>query len=222
VVHARCGLVGTGQVIFDDASLRLVPAHPAAPLPLNTNLLADPGFEGDGNDWEYSMPPYSGLRIDRDTTQAHSGRACVRFTSSMAGFVQSRMGVCQVLGRGLAGKRVRLSCWVKTDSLMSSRTNMRLYCHSLSRGMVQSETGKSLSYTNDWTPLSFEMDVPSDAVEIWAWFAYFVPTTGVVYYDDTSLEVLGPAITAASPATKKPATPAAKKPVTPAATKPAR
>ena len=26
--------------------------------PLNTNLLADPGFEGEGNEWEYSMPPY--------------------------------------------------------------------------------------------------------------------------------------------------------------------
>ena len=213
VIYARCGLVGTGQVIFDDASLRLEVARPVTPPPLHTNLLVDPGFEGDGNDWEYSMPPYTGQRIDRDTTQAHSGKACIRYTSSKAGYVQARVGACQVLGRALAGKRVRLSTWVKTDSLTGSMTYTRLYCNSLSRGMVQSEPGQSLSLTNDWSPVSFEMDVPPDAVEIWAWFAYNVPATGTVYYDDASLEVLGPASTAAPAGTE--ARPAEKKPAAP-------
>ena len=203
VIYARCGLVGTGQVVFDDASLGLEAAHPAPQPPLHTNLLLDPGFEGDGNDWEYSMPPYTGLRIDRDTTQAHSGKACIRYTSSNAGFVRARVGACQVLGRGLAGKRVRISAWVKTDSLMDSMAYVRLYCSSLSRGMIQSEPGKSFSYTNDWSPISFEMDVPPDAAEIWAWLAYNVPATGTVYYDDAGLEVMGPAM-------KKPVAPAAK------------
>ncbi len=211
VIYARCGLVGTGQVIFDDASLRLETARPTPPPPLHTNLLVDPGFEGDGNDWEYSMPPYSGLRIDRDTTQAHSGKACIRYTASKQGYIQARVGACQVLGRGLAGNRVRLSAWVKTDSLTGSMTYTRLYCNSLSRGLVQSEPGQSLSLTNDWSPVSFEMDLPPDAVEIWAWFAYNVPATGTVYYDDVSLEVLGPASTAARPAVEKPAAPTAKK-----------
>lgn len=217
VISARGGLAGTGQVIFDDASLRLEVARPAPAPPLNTNLLADPGFEGDGNDWEYVMPPYAGLRIDRDTTQARSGKACIRYTSSKAGLIQSRMGTCQVLGRGLAGKRVRLSAWVKTDSLMDSMAGIRLYCSSLSRGMVQSEPGKSFSYTNDWSPVSCEMDTPPDATVTWAWFQYSVPATGTVYFDDVSFEVLGPssttapAKTVARPAVKKPAAPAAVK-----------
>jgi hypothetical protein len=213
MVYARGGLVGTGQVIFDDASLRLEVARPTPPLPTHTNLLADPGFEGDGNDWEYSMPPYNGLRIDRDTTLAHSGKACIRYTSSPDGYVQARVGACQVLGRGLAGKRVRLSAWAKTDSLLGSMAYIRLYSNSLSRGMVQSDPGKNLSLTTDWTQLSLEVDVPPDAVENWAWFAYNVPATGTAWYDDTSLEVLGPANTPAptapqaQPAMKKPAVP---------------
>jgi hypothetical protein len=214
VIYARCGLVGTGQVIFDDASLRLEVARPVSPPPLLTNLLADPGFEGDGNAWEYSMPPYAGLRIDRDTTQAHSGRASIRYTSSELGYVQARVGVCQVLGRDLAGKRVRVSAWAKTDSLMGSMAYLRLYCNSLSRGVVQSQPGQSLSLTNDWSPISFEMDVPPDAVEIWAWFAYNVPATGTVYYDDTSLEVLGdasPASPAGAGVRQAPKKPVAKK-----------
>jgi hypothetical protein len=54
--------------------------------------------------------------------------------------------------------------------------------------------------------------VPADAYEIWAWLAYNVPATGVVYYDDASLEVIGPSASAA-PATpaKRPAA-APKKP----------
>jgi hypothetical protein len=210
VIYARCGLVGTGQVVFDDASLKLEVARPVSAPPLRTNLLADPGFEGDGNDWEYSMPPYAGMRIDRDTTQAHSGKACIRYTSSTEGIYQARVGVCQVLGRGLADKRVRLSAWVKTDSLKGGMASIRLYCNSLRSGMIQSTPARNFDLTNDWSPVSLEMDVPPDAVEVWAWFAYTVPATGTVYYDDTSLEVLGPSSTAApartvvQPAVKRP------------------
>jgi hypothetical protein len=199
VVYVRCGLLGTGQVIFDDASLTVVPAKPASPLPMHANLLADPGFEGDGNAWEYSMPPYDGLRIERDTTHAHSGKACIRYTSSQAGLVQARTGVCQVFDHRLAGKRLRLSGWVKTDSLKGGLAYTRLYCNSLSQGMIQSEPGKVFSLSNDWTPVSVDLDVPADAYEIWAWFAYNVPASGLVYYDDTSLEILGPAGAASAP-----------------------
>ena len=219
IVYVRCGLLGTGQVIFDDASLRLEPARPVAAAPLHVNLLADPGFEGDGNAWEYSMPPYAGQRIDRDTTHAHSGKACVRFTSGDEGYIQARAGVCQVFGRELAGKRVRISAWVKTDSLKDSMTYTRIYCNSIRLGMVQSDPGQSYSLTNDWLPVSFEMDVPSDAVEVWAWFAYNVPARGAAYYDDVSFEVVSPATpTAPAKPAPRPAgkQPAAKQPAPPA------
>jgi hypothetical protein len=207
MVYARCGLLGTGQVVFDDASLKLDAARPAPAPPLHTNLLRDPGFEGDGNEWEYSMPPYGGQRIDRDTTRARSGKACIRYTSTDEGYVQARAGACQVFGRELAGKRVRLQSWVKTDSLKGSLAYVRLYCNSLSRGVIQSDPGQNAGLTSDWSPLSLEMDVPPDAVEVWAWFAYSVPATGAVYFDDTSLEVLGPAGAPAPPKAKRPPAP---------------
>jgi hypothetical protein len=199
MVYVRCGLVGTGQVIFDDASLTAQPARPAPAATAGVNLLADPGFEGNGNDWEYSMPPYRGQRIDRDTMVVHSGRAAIRYASGEDGPFRARAGASQVLGRELAGKHLRLTAWVKTDSLQRGMAYIRLYATSLSRGMVQSNPGESVSLTRDWTRLSTELDVPDDAYVVWAWAAYDAPSAGFVYYDDVSLEVLGPARGGAQP-----------------------
>ena len=205
VVYVRCGLVGTGQVVFDDASLRAEAARPAPVAAAGANLLADPGFEGDGDLWEYSMPPYAGQRIDRDTVAFHSGRAGVRYSSGAEGLVQARAGACQVLGRELAGKRVRLSAWAKTDSLKFGGAYVRLYANSPTLGVLQSDPGRNLDLTNDWTRLTAELDVPGDAAVVWAWLAYTAPASGLVWYDDAALEVLGPAReTAPSPAPRLP------------------
>jgi len=64
LIHVRCGLFGTGQVFFDDAMLTAEPALPAPELPVGVNLLKDPGFEGNGDDWDYSMPPYDEMRYE--------------------------------------------------------------------------------------------------------------------------------------------------------------
>jgi hypothetical protein len=193
MIYVRCGLVGTGQVIFDDASLRAETARPAPVAAVGTNLFVDPGFEGDGNDWEYSLPPYAGQRIDRETTFVHSGKASVRYSSGVEGLVQARAGACQVLGREVAGKHLRLSAWARTDSLRLGGAFLRIYCNSLRRGMLQSDPGENLSLTNDWTRLSVELDVPEDAYVTWAWLAYTAPAIGLAWYDDASLEILGPA-----------------------------
>ena len=113
LIVVRCGLFGTGQVFFDEASLTAESALPPPELPVGVNLLQDPGFEGDGNSWDYSMPPYDDLRCDRDTVVTHSGKASVRFTGGLMGIVKMRTGVVQLIGnRSLAGKRLRLSGWV--------------------------------------------------------------------------------------------------------------
>ncbi|HET7225627.1 MAG TPA: hypothetical protein VFK69_07900 [Candidatus Eisenbacteria bacterium] len=203
VLYVRCGLFGTGQVIFDDASLTLEPAQPPVEPALRANLLADPGFEGDGNGWEYAMPPYDGMRVERDTTLAHGGRASIAASGNMAGFMQVRTGVCQNFSdRALAGKHVRIAGWFKTDSLKSTAF-LKIYAHTL-HGMVQSDTPAELfSSTHDWTPSSVEMDLPPDTYEVWAWWMYNAPAAGVVHFDDCDFEVLGPAGTAeAKPATK--------------------
>jgi hypothetical protein len=192
VVFVRIGIFGTGQILVDDASLTAVPAAPArAPKP-GENLLADPGFEGDCNAWEFSMPPFEGMKVERDSAVAHSGKASIRMISGIGQFVLSRSGVSQVVcNRALAGKRVRLTGWVRTDSL-DSKAYLKLYAHTMG-GVKQIPADAQFSNTVPWTKTTLEMDLPDDTFAVWAWFTYDSPRPGVVRFDDCSLEVLGPA-----------------------------
>src|SRR6185436_12500729 len=152
LIHVRCGLFGTGQVFFDEASLTAEPARAAPEPPVGVNLLKDGGFEGSGDDWEYSMPPYDEMRYDRDSTVAHSGKHSIRFTGGTMGVVTTRAGVLQVFGnRSLTGKRLRLTGWVKTDSL-TTHAYLKLYATTLVR---DEDVGapQLIGGTTDWTRL---------------------------------------------------------------------
>ena len=191
VLFVRCGLIGTGQVLYDDASLTLQAAAPVKAPPLATNLLADPSFESGALAWEQVAPPFEGARIDRDSSVAHSGRFSMRASNMKDGLVQTRMGLTQPLpGRPLAGKRVRLTAWMKADSLRST-AYVKVYAHS-ANGMTQSPGAELLSGTFDWTPLSIEFDVPKDAVQVWPWAVFNAPCDGTIWFDDVELAVLGP------------------------------
>lgn len=206
LIIARCGLFGTGQVFFDDASLTAEEALPAPEPPVGVNLLEDPGFEGSGDRWEYSLPPYDEMRCERDTTVVHSGKASVRFAGGTVGMVKTRAGVVQLIGnRSLAGKRLRLTGWVKCDSLMS-QAYIKLYCTTLKQDEDMGAP-QLVGSTTPWTRLQMEMDVPKDAYQVWAWLLYNAPAQGRVYFDDASLEVIGPA-RGASPAGTPATTPA--------------
>lgn len=206
VLFVRCGLFGTGQLLIDDASLTLEPAKPVAPAAIGQNLFADPDFEGDANGWEYVIPPYEGSRIDPDSSFVHAGRTSVRCWNGNEGIVQTRMGVCQPIdGRLVAGRRVRLSAWIKGDSLYS-RAYLAIFAHT--QAASTSTPGREMySETFDWTHASIEFDVPKDAVLIWPWVTYSVPCRGTLWIDDTRFEVIGAATT---PAPKVPPKPAAK------------
>jgi len=192
VIFVRLGIQGTGQVMFDDASLTAEDPLPAkAPAP-GENLLADPGFEGDGSAWEFSMPAYRGMRIEVDSTVAHSGRQSARCQSGVGEYVIARSGPCQVIcNRALQGKRLRLTAWCRTDSLIGTAYT-KLYCHTL-RGMKQVPQGQQFGATTDWTRTTLEMDVPLDTYAIWAWCAWDAPVPGLAYWDDCMLEVISPA-----------------------------
>ncbi len=196
-LRVSCGINGTGQVVFDDASLVLERAQPPPPLPPHVNLIQDPGFEGDGSAWEYSLPPYEGIRVERDTTLAHSGKACMRYEDTGMGVNPAATGVCQpILNRNLGGKHFRLTAWLKTDSLQGT-ANVAMFFKSPqgSKNIVP----KLYSGTMDWTQISLEGDSPPDTYEAWVWCMYESPARGHIYFDDSSFEVMGPA--------KKPATP---------------
>lgn len=191
-VVVRCGLLGTGQVLFDDASLTAEDARPAPTLALNTNLLKDPSFEGDGNDWEYSMPPYEGMRVERDSSSAQDGRMSIAMGGGLQGWVQSRAGVCQqVANRNLGGKRIRLTGWIKGDSLQGL-AYLKVYCNT-PNGDTQEPTPRQFSGTFPWTKAEMVIDTPPVTYGVWGWFLYNAPAKGSVSYDNVSMEILGPA-----------------------------
>jgi hypothetical protein len=192
LIVVRAGLFGTGQVLLDDMSLTAEAALPPPPLPVGVNLLKDPGMEGNGDDWEYSLPPYDDMRAERDTVVVHSGRASIRLSGGTIGMVRTRAGIAQVIGnRSLSGKRLRLTGWVKCDSLMS-HAYIKLYCTTLA-GDQDVGAPRQIGNSTPWTKLQMEMDVPPDTYQVWAWLLYNAPADGRVYFDDASLEILGPA-----------------------------
>jgi hypothetical protein len=205
-IYVRVGLIGTGQVMFDDASLTLVPAAPQPALAANTNLLQDPGFENGALPWEWTVPPFEGAKIERDSTLAHSGRFSMRCSDMREGFTPSRMGMSHALdARPLRGKRVRVAAWFRGDSLMTTAL-AKIYVDT-QHGMEQSGAGELLSGTFDWTHNGMEYDVPRDAEVLWAWFMLNAPCSGRMWIDDASLEVVGstpaPATPSGAPASKR-------------------
>ena len=211
VLFVRCGLLGTGQALFDDASLTLRPA-PAFPKPaVGTNLFADPSFEEGGLAWDVAIPPYEGARIVIDSTVAHTGRRSARLQEFWDGLVEARIGMAQsVPGRSLRGQRVRLTGWFKGDSLIGTAL-VKIYSHGMKSRVVQSPGAELLSGTWDWKQLAIELDIPEDSEIVWAHLQAFAPARGTVWLDDAKFEVIGPARSAAKPATK-PATPSKPKP----------
>jgi hypothetical protein len=190
VLFVRCGLLGTGQVAFDDASLTLEPAGPAPDVPLGQNLFLDPGFEQLGYEWEWVVPPFEGALVMCDTTVAHTGRASIRCSGMEHAPVAARAGVCQAFpGRMLGGKRVRLSGWFRGDSI-GAECYAQLGWES-PRGSEKSGASKSYHGTFDWTRTYVDVNIPADAKVVWAWLQFSAPAMGRVWIDDASLEVLG-------------------------------
>ena len=205
VLFVRCGLTGTGQVLFDDASLALEKSPPPTPYPKGVNLFAEPGFEQHALAWDEAIPPYEGAKIVIDSTVAHSGRCSIKLADFHDGLVEARMGVGQPFeGRRLRGQRVRLSAWLKGDSLQGTAL-VKIYAQGLKTHVLQSPAAELMSGTWDWHQLVIELDIPNDAELVWANCLALAPAVGTVWMDDASFEVVGPAKPATAPTTKKPA-----------------
>ncbi len=199
VVFVRAGVLGAGQVFFDDASLVLGPASP--PVAAKGNLFPDPGFEQGGLAWEWVTPPFEGARVEPDSTVAHSGRYSMRVDRMNDGLTSTRSGLAMSLpARGLAGKRVRLSGWFKADSLVGT-AYLEIFAHTVN-GPKRSPIFDMLGETFDWKQLSMEYDVPADAVTVWPWLNIAAPFRGTVWIDDAEFEVIGPAKGGSNPAPK--------------------
>jgi hypothetical protein len=192
VIFVRCGLIGTGQLMLDDASLTFEAPLPAPPLQPGVNLLKDPSFEQGGLDWEFSVPPYRNTIGRVDSTVARTGHNSAYFKSGEMGFVTVGSGVCQTIcNRNLGGMHFKMSGWFKTDSLVS--TAYTLIYFNTPHGVVSIPTKDRFSLTNNWVQATLEADAPKDTYSIWVWYEYNAPAAGELHIDDCSLEITGPA-----------------------------
>jgi len=205
MVFVRGGIFGAGEVWFDDFSLTASPATPEKPFPLAKNLLDDPGFEDNLDNWELSLPPLEGLRVDLDGQVTHSGSQSVRLESQRHPPFQLFSHVCQVFNtRALSGKHVRMSGWVRTDHLDAGSAFFSIVGTG-QYGSFRPVIPEGVSGTKDWTFLSYECDIPKDTYTVWA-RAAFTTSEGKVWFDDVKFEVLGdahPASAKARPGTPK-------------------
>jgi hypothetical protein len=201
VVIVRGGLLGVGEAWFDDFSLTAAPARPERAYPLGKNLLADPGFEGNLDEWDFSMPPVEGLRIRLDTV-AHSGLQSCLIESQRRWQMEIWTHVFQVFNtRALSGKRVRLSGWYKSQDLKNTFACFSIYATGM-YGAYRPVVNNAWSGTNDWTFASYEVDIPRDTYTVWA-RAVLNTGAGKVWFDDLKFEVLGDSPPATSGAAKK-------------------
>jgi len=198
----RCGLFGPGQVWFDDAQLTASPAKAPAPVALGKNLLANPGFERPADEWEYSLPPTPGAMIERDSTNAHSGKYSALMTTVQKPGFQTYEAACQVFNaRNLSGKRVRMSGWCKLENINDTSAYLSIYATGL-YGVDGSLAGDALSGTKDWTFYTVEWDVPKDSFTVWARAGYQA-TPGKCWWDDLKFEVLGDSRSASGKTSKR-------------------
>jgi hypothetical protein len=70
---------------------------------------------------------------------------------------------------------------------------VKVYAQGLKSRVTQSPGAEMLSNTWDWQQLSIELNIPEDAVLVWADLQAQAPSRGTVWIDDASFEVLGPA-----------------------------
>ncbi len=202
VLFVRCGIMGTGQVLFDDATLDFE-ASVTPRYAKGVNLFAEPGFDHRALAWDLAVPPYEGTKVEVDTTVGHSDHTSLSMRDFFDGVVEARVGAGQPFnGRALRGMRVRLSGFYKGDSLEGT-CFVKIYSHGLQSRVVQSPGAELLSGTWDWKELAIEMDIPEDAELVWANLLVMAPARGRVWIDDARFEILGPATAKAAPASGK-------------------
>jgi len=163
----------------------------AAPPPPAPNLLPNASFEETSNNRPRGWRPrhYSGTGVQEfSTSVARTGKNALVLKSD-AGADTSWHADVRVEPRS----KYRLSAWIKTDGVKTSRGGM---------GALLNVHGtdfrtRPVTGTSDWTKVEITFDTGSSAtVSINCLFGGWGHATGTAYYDDIELTKLGAAVTA--------------------------
>jgi hypothetical protein len=138
--------------------------------------------------WQYTKKDK--IDVNTDPTKKKEGGKSLRFNFS--GFTGIEIKNLQQIIAVEAGKKYRLSFWLKTDGLKSAGTPVLEIINANDEKIITTSPAFA-SGTNDWSPMTVEFTAPSTAEAVAIRFdrAYCgdaCPIVGVFWVDDFKLE----------------------------------
>lgn len=182
-------LHGRGKIWIDAAKLEEVGQD--VPVFAAQGLI-NAGFESGMSAWEVSGPR-EGIKLD--TSVFHAGTASLRLTGDRFTSVQHMPQVKQVVQlNGYAGRRIRVSAFVKTENIKMWGTiyadlEERVTSNSSRRLAHDDLFTRPIPSTSDWNQYSIIMDVPVDNAVLTV--GAYVIGSGELLLDDVAIEEVG-------------------------------
>jgi hypothetical protein len=188
-------LAGKGRVWLNDVTFDTVGQDVAT-----TDLMTLPsqmqnlGFESGMAGWFLAGSQPQNYRTSDDTAVKHGGSASGHLQSTRGPFGGFGTLMQNVKADAFRGTRVRMSGWVRADSVADSAglwmrvdgPDTRKTQHSLSFDNMENRPIKG---TSDWTRYEIVLDVPPESVEIA--FGILLADTGEVWLDDVQFVKVG-------------------------------
>ena len=161
VLVVRCGLFGTGQVMFDDASLTLEPALPPRRRSRwATNLLADSGLRGQRRRLGVLAAALRRACAVRTRHHwSHGGRESVRFDAANQGRVEARAGVVPGDRQSQARRQARPPHGLGQDRQPARDRPTSRSTVTTHDGDVHESAPRQFGGSTPWTEAAIEMDV---------------------------------------------------------------
>jgi hypothetical protein len=182
-------LVGQGKVWIDAARLEVV--GPDAPV-LTTRSLANPGFESGFDAWDVSGASDS---VKLATSVFHTGGTSMRLEGCKSCKQMPQVQVKQTVQlSGWAGKRIRVTAFVKTENVSKWGTiyadlEEKVGKNSSRRVAHDDLYTRPIPSTSDWDQYSIVLDVPEGTIMLTV--GAFVDGGGVLLLDDVQIEEVG-------------------------------
>ncbi|MFL5620368.1 MAG: S41 family peptidase [Gemmatimonadaceae bacterium] len=137
--------------------------------------------------WFFNGSALADFEVARDTTIAHSGHVSLRVSAAAdpSGFAGA---MTMFPAAPYLGRHVRFSAFLRTASLggQGAAVWARADGARPSLAFVTTQGKRLVGGTTDWTAVSVEMDVPTDALTLF--FGAFATARGTLWIDDASVD----------------------------------
>lgn len=196
--HMPLGLLlyGEGQVWIADARIEVLSQDvPVLIAPRSIPAIYNPGFEQGMFGWRWTYTSGSTTsEVTIDKGEAQSGDASVRLKSDTTQAGDQVILVQAIRAGGYAGKKVRVSAYLKTQNLSENVVlwlNARATQDSGSQATlgIDNMADRPVRGTTDWQQYDLVLDIPSKTTHLDV--GAIMNGSGVVWVDDFEIEEVG-------------------------------